>query len=92
MLSKQILTPEHFHLKRPISENSWNYIRDVSNLQQLLGLHEARGGFIAKLIKEIPKKVLHIFITAMTSSLGYIKIEQEDWGVSVWSPRVQKRV
>lgn len=58
LLSKQIITPEHFHRKQKISENSWNYIGDVSNLQELFGLYEARGGLVAKLIKEISKKSL----------------------------------
>lgn len=38
-----------------------------------------------KPIKELSKKVLYMFITAMTS-LSYVKIEQEDWGISAWSP------
>lgn len=74
VLSKQVITPEHFHLKQPISANSWNCIRDLRNLQVLLGLYKARGGLIVKLVEEISKKALYMFITAITS-LDYMKIE-----------------
>ena len=77
LLSKESITAEHFHLKQTISENCWNSVGDVSNLQELFGLYEAREGLIEKLIKEVSKKVIHMFITATTSSLGYIKTEQE---------------
>lgn len=43
-------------------------------------------------LRKYQKKVLHLFITAMTSSLGYIKIEQEDWGICLESHGgIQKR-